>query len=87
MPAPAHMPPVMTGLADHIRFASDAEELLWAAAACLLVALLALWAEGRRNRRKRVDAVGFMPWTGVFFAFAFLAAGLGAAGVKGLFAG
>ena len=77
----------MNALTEHIRFASDAEELLWAAGACLAVALLALWAEGRRNRRKRIDAVGFMPWTGVFFAFAFLAAGLGAAGMKGLVAG
>ena len=31
------------------------------------VALYASWADRRRLRRKRIDAVGFMPWPTVFF--------------------
>ena len=30
-------------------------------------ALLARWADARRLRRKNPDAVGFMPWTGIYF--------------------
>lgn len=39
----------------------------------LSMALVAVWAERRRLRRKNLDAVGFMPWT-VIYLIAFLAA-------------
>lgn len=35
--------------------------------AAVAFALLARWAETRRLRRKNPDAVGFMPWTGIYF--------------------
>lgn len=42
-------------------------------AIALVLALVAVWAERRRLRRKNLDAVGFMPWT-VIYLIAFLAA-------------
>ena len=47
----------------------DELTLLHAIAAALSVALavLAWWADRRRMRRSDPDAVGFMPWTTVFF--------------------
>lgn len=39
--------------------------LIGVAAAAL--ALLARWADARRIRRKNPDAVGFMPWTAIYF--------------------
>jgi uncharacterized membrane protein len=43
---------------------------LWMAVAGALAAALALVAwvgDHRRMRRKQLDRVGFMPWTGIFF--------------------
>ena len=34
----------------------------------VLVAALAWWGDRRRVRRTNLDAVGWMPWTPVFFA-------------------
>lgn len=81
-----HMAGAMQAVTDHFRFASDAEEIAWLALACLLLAILALVADRRRLKRKRIDSVGWMPWNGIFFAAAFAAAGLGAAAAKGLLA-
>lgn len=36
-------------------------------AAAALVALVAWIADYRRERRRDLDRVGFVPWTGVFF--------------------
>jgi hypothetical protein len=44
------------------------EELLTAGVVAALIAVVAWWSDRRRTRRKDPDAVGFMPWTGVFFA-------------------
>lgn len=55
------------------RFASDAELAVAAGAALLLLAGIALLAERRRSRSRRhnaPDAVGWVPWTGVFLALA-----------------
>lgn len=54
------------------RFASDAEIAVAAGAVLLLLAALAMLAERRRSRRRRnaPDAVGWVPWTGVFLALA-----------------
>lgn len=38
-----------------------------------LVALVAWFADARRERRANLDRVGFMPWTGVFFLALFAA--------------
>ena len=35
--------------------------------AAALIAALALWGDRRRVRRHDLDAVGWMPWTPVFF--------------------
>ena len=53
---------------DNLRFASDATLAGIAAGAVLLFAALTLWAERRRIKRQRIDAVGWMPWTKLFFA-------------------
>ena len=42
-------------------------ELIASGVAALLLAGLAWWGDRRRMRRSRPDAVGFMPWTSVFF--------------------
>ena len=35
---------------------------------CVALAALAWWGDRRRVRRKDMDAVGWVPWTPVFFA-------------------
>ncbi|HWH18309.1 MAG TPA: hypothetical protein VNT77_08265 [Allosphingosinicella sp.] len=51
--------------------------LWWAAGGALLVAVAAGLAEWRRSRRRRLDRVGWVPWTAVqiicFFAAAIFA--------------
>jgi hypothetical protein len=64
-------------------FASDATLLALLGAALLIVALIAALAERRRERRKAIDAVGWMPWTAIFLASCFGAAGLLALALKG----
>lgn len=72
---------------SHIRFASPATlAALWALV-LLLLAGLATWADHRRVRRDKPDAVGFMPWTFIALASLFFAAGLALAAVKGWNAG
>ena len=41
--------------------------------AAAAVALLARWADLRRLRRRNPDAVGFMPWTAIYFIALFVA--------------
>ena len=72
---------------DFLLFASDATLLgLWGGA-LLLLALVALLADRRRARRKRIDAVGWMPWTPVFLTGFFIGIGLLTVAVKGWLAG
>jgi len=40
--------------------------------AAVALAVLARWADGRRLRRSDPDAVGFMPWTAIYFAALFV---------------
>jgi len=72
---------------DFILFASDATLAALAGGALLLVAVWSGLAERRRLRRKRIDAVGFMPWTAVFFLAFFPGVTLLALGVMGWLAG
>jgi hypothetical protein len=47
---------------DFIRFASDATIVALWGSGMLLVSLFAFVGDRRRMRRKRIDAVGWMPW-------------------------
>lgn len=51
----------------------DIALLAAAGLACAIVAGWSILAEFRRMRRKRIDAVGFMPWTAIFFVATFTA--------------
>ena len=68
-------------------FASDATLVALAGGALLFLALVALVAERRRLRRKRIDAVGFVPWTTLFVICAFVGISLLALAIKGWLAG
>ena len=70
-----------------LRFASDAAYSAILGGAMLLTALVALWAETRRVKRKRIDAVGWMPWTRVFFISLLLGVTLVLMALKGWKAG
>ena len=56
----------MKWLPEFVRFASDATLVGLSGGALLLLALVALVAERCRLRRKRIDAVGWVPWTSIF---------------------
>jgi hypothetical protein len=64
-------------------FASDATLMAVLGGALLLVALFAALAERRRTRRRAIDAVGWVPWTAIFLAACFGAAGVLALALKG----
>ena len=68
---------------DFLLFASDATLAALAGGALLLVAVVSAFAERRRLRRSRIDAVGFVPWTAVFFFAFFPGVTLLALGVMG----
>ena len=72
---------------DFLLFASDATLAALAGGALLLLAAWSAVAERRRLRRKRIDSVGFMPWTAVFFVAFFPGVTLLALGVMGWLAG
>jgi hypothetical protein len=72
---------------DFLLFASDATVAALAGGALLLVAVVSALAERRRLRRNRIDAVGFVPWTAVFFLAFFPGVTLVALGVKGWLGG
>lgn len=68
-------------------FASDATVTGLFGGLLLALALVALLAERLRARRRRIDAVGWVPWTAVFLACAFIGSGLLTLAVKGWLAG
>lgn len=65
-------------------FASDATLVALAGAALLLIALGCFVGERRRLRRKHIDAVGWVPWTTLFFAAFFCGVVLMAIAAVGL---
>ena len=68
---------------ENLRFASQATlTALWGAGV-LFIALVALWAETRRVRRTKIDAVGWMPWTRIFFVALLLGVSLLMMALKG----
>ena len=68
---------------DFLRFASDATLVGLAGGVLLLIAVAAMAGERRRMRRKHIDAVGLVPWTGLFFVSFFCGAVLMAIAVTG----
>jgi hypothetical protein len=68
---------------EFLRFASDATLAALAGSLLLGLAVASVLAERRRLRRKRIDAVGCMPWTAVFFLAFFPGVTLLALGVMG----
>jgi hypothetical protein len=72
---------------EFLLFASDATFAALAGIGLLLLAVWSAVAERRRLRRERIDAVGFMPWTAVFFVAFFPGMTLVALGVMGWLAG
>lgn len=68
-------------------FASDATLAGLVGGALLTFALVAMFAERRRLRRKHIDAVGFVPWTALFLVCAFAGVSLLALAIKGWMAG
>jgi len=70
-----------------LEFASDATIAMLAGGAFLLAAGLSMWAEARRTKRRHIDAVGWMPWTKLFFIFTLTGLTMLVMGVKGWGAG
>lgn len=56
-----------------------AQDMLWTAAGSSVgLAALATLAEWLRNRRRKLDSVGWMPWQSISVVALFLAVGLAA---------
>lgn len=68
---------------SQLRFASDATLIAMWGAGLLLFAVFAVWAEARRTKRKRIDSVGWMPWTKIFFVAALVGLTLLTMAIKG----
>ncbi|MGYP003122954681 len=61
---------------DFLLFASDAELAAFWGGIFLLIALSCMLMERRRSRRREINRVGWMPWTGLFLVFAVFGGGL-----------
>ncbi len=61
---------------DFLLFASDAELAAFWGGIFLLLALICMLMERRRYRRREINRVGWMPWTGLFLVFAVFGGGL-----------
>lgn len=70
-----------------LAFASDADQLAVFGAACWVVAGAALIADRRRQKRRDLNQVGWVPWTGVFLVAATVGAVFLALGSKAILAG
>jgi hypothetical protein len=64
-----------------LEYWSDHMLLAIAIAATIMVPISA-FADHRRNRRKHIEAVGFMPWTGITVAAMLIAVIVGAMAYK-----
>ncbi len=72
---------------EFLTFASDADILSMWGAGFLMLALFTLVMDRRRNRRARIDRIGWMPWTGLFLTFAVIGGGLLAVAIPGMLKG
>ena len=61
---------------DFLLFASDAELAAFWGGTFLLIALICMVMERRRSKRREINRVGWMPWTGLFLVFAVFGGGL-----------
>lgn len=55
----------MRRMTDYLRQLWDFHIWTVIAVAAATVTLLSIWADRRRQRRLLLEAVGFMPWTGI----------------------
>ncbi|AKM07335.1 hypothetical protein [Pelagerythrobacter marensis] len=77
----------MMKLHKFLTFASEAEIVgLWGLA-MIVLALIATLAEVRRQKRARIDRVGWVPWRAIFLTAAITGGGLILLAIKGLLAG
>lgn len=72
---------------EFLTFASDADILALWGAGFLLLAGLAQLMDRRRQKRARIDRVGWVPWTGVFLTCVVVGGGLLAVAVPGMVRG
>ena len=61
---------------EFLLFASDAELAAYWGAGMLVAALLCLVMERRRLKRREINRVGWVPWTGLFLMFMVIGGGL-----------
>ena len=61
---------------DFLLFANDAELLAMGGGALILLAVVAMRMDRRRTRRRDIDRVGWVPWTGLFVMLAVLGGGM-----------
>ena len=61
---------------DFLLFANDAELLALCGGALILLAMGAMRMDRRRSRRRDIDRVGWVPWTGLFLMLAVLGGGM-----------
>ena len=61
---------------DFLLFANDAELLAMRGGALILLAIIAMRMDRRRSRRRDIDRVGWVPWTGLFVMLAVLGGGM-----------
>ena len=69
------MMPVMD-LIQSFAFASEADQLALVGAVFVALAMLALLADRARAKRKRLERVGWVPWTGIFLGCLIIGGGM-----------
>ena len=69
---------------DFLLFASDDELAAYWGGACLLAAMVCMAMERRRVKRREINRVGWVPWTGLFLVFAVIGGGLLAAALPAM---
>ena len=70
-----------------LTFASEAEILALWGVFFLILAIVAMAMDRRRQKRARIDGVGWVPWTGLFLTFVVVGGGLLAVAVPGILRG
>ena len=61
---------------DFLLFANDAELLAMLGGVLILLAVAAMRMDRRRIKRRDIDRVGWVPWTGLFVMLAVLGGGM-----------